>query len=170
MTTHEAAATALVRFDHAWSELDKLTRGLTERQLTEVRDPAGWSAKDHLMHVAVWEQALLAKLDGRPRHHALGLDSSTEGSEDWDGLNAMIFAATRQRPLGEVLDAVRGTHLATRACLAAIASGAGEAATAEGFVVEVPGYADHYDQHRGWIIDLVGARRTPQAPHAPGPE
>ena len=91
--TRDTAATALARFDHAWATLDKTVQGLSERELTEIRDPAGWSAKDHLMHVATWEQALLAKLDGRARHQALGLDASTDGSEDWDGLNAEIFAA-----------------------------------------------------------------------------
>ena len=158
MTTHETAAAALARFDQAWGDLDKTVNGLTERQLTEIRDPAGWAAKDHLMHVAVWEQALLAKLDGRPRHHALGLAATTEGSEDWDALNAAIFSATRERPLPEVLDALRGTHMTTRACLAALAAGAADAPTAGGFVADAPGYADHYDQHRGWIAELVGRR------------
>jgi hypothetical protein len=158
MTTQENAAAALARFDHAWNELDKTVRGLSERELTEIRDPAGWASKDHLMHMAIWEQALLAKLDGRPRHHALGLAASTEGSEDWDALNAAIFAATRQRPLGEVLDALRGTHMTTRACLAAIAGGATDAPGADAFLGDVPGYADHYDQHRGWIGELVARR------------
>ncbi|MBM3221536.1 MAG: DinB family protein [Candidatus Rokubacteria bacterium] len=156
MTTRETAAAALARFDHAWGELDKTVSGLSERELVDIRDPAGWAAKDHLMHVAVWEQALLARLDGRPRYHALGLDASTEGSEDWDALNAKIFAATRQRPAGEVLDSLRGTHTATRACLAALAAGTADAPTAESFVADVGGYADHYDQHRDWIRELVG--------------
>src|ERR1044071_3820751 len=97
MTTRDTAAAALTRFETAWSTLDKTVQGLSDHELTGVRDPAGWAAKDHLMHVAVWEQALLAKLDGRPRHAALGLDASTEGSEDWDTLNAAIFANTRDR-------------------------------------------------------------------------
>jgi len=155
MTTQETAAAALARFDHAWNELDKTVKGLTERQLSEIRDPAGWAAKDHLMHVAVWEQALLAKLDGRPRHHAIGLPASTDGSEDWDALNAQIFAATHHRPLGDVLDAIRGTHMVTRACIAALAAGGAEAPSADAFLGDVPGYADHYDQHRGWIGELV---------------
>ncbi len=154
MTTHEAAAAALARFDTAWNELDKLVRSLGERELADTRDPAGWAAKDHLMHVAIWEQALLAKLDGRARHHALGLPASTDGSEDYDALNAQIFGATRHRPLAEVLDALRGTHAITRASLAALAGGT-EAPGADGFVADVPGYADHYDQHRGWIAELV---------------
>ena len=155
MTTRETAAAALVRFDAAWSELDKAVKSLGERELDEIRDPAGWAAKDHLMHVAIWEQALLAKLDGRPRHLALGLPASTEASEDWDALNAAIFAATRHRPLSDVLDALRGTHAITRASLSAIASGSAEVPAADAFVADVPLYADHYDQHRGWIADLV---------------
>jgi hypothetical protein len=107
LTTAETAATTLARFDEGWASLDKTVKSLGERELTEIRDPAGWSAKDHLMHVAVWEQALLAKLDGRLRHQALGLDAATDGSEDYDGLNAAIFEKTRQRSLKDVLDEVR---------------------------------------------------------------
>ena len=95
MTTQETAAAALARFDHAWNELDKFVKGLSDRELGEIRDPAGWAAKDHLLHVAVWEQALLAKLDGRLRHHALGLAASTDGSEDWDALKHGGKAAAR---------------------------------------------------------------------------
>jgi hypothetical protein len=158
MTTPETAATALARFDHAWAGLEETVKALSERELTEIRDPAGWAAKDHLMHVAAWEQALLARLDGRPRHQALGIDAATDGSGDDDTINAAIFAATRHRPLAEVLDAIRGTHLTTRACLAALAAGTAHAPTAGGFLADAPGYADHYDQHHGWIRALVGRR------------
>ena len=156
MTTPETAAAALTRFENAFAELDKTVQTLSERELTESRDPAGWSVKDHLMHVAVWEQALLAKLDGRARHEALGLDASTEGSEDWDGLNAKIFGSTRHMPLREVLEALRTTHATTRGHLVTLSKGSATPATAEGFLADVPSYADHYDQHHGWIKELVG--------------
>jgi hypothetical protein len=157
-TTRATAATALARFDHAWAGLDKTVQGLSERDLTEIRDPAGWSAKDHLMHVATWEQALLATLDGRPRHKALGLDQSTDGSDDYDAINAAIFAATRDRSLREVLDSFSGTHATTRAHIASLADGGAPAPAAEAFLADVPGYADHYEQHHGWIRELVGRR------------
>ena len=154
--TRDTATTALARFDHAWAGLDETVQSLSERDLTEIRDPAGWSAKDHLMHVATWEQALLAALDGRPRHVALGLDATTDGSEDYDAINAAIFAATRDRPLRAVLDTVRGTHTTTRAQIAALADGRATGPAADAFLGDVPGYADHYEQHHGWIRALVG--------------
>ncbi len=154
-TTAGAAATILARFENAWADLDRTIKSLSERELTVIRDPAGWAVKDHLVHLAAWDRALLAGLDGRPRHEALGLDASTDGSEDWDAMNAAIFAATRDRSLAEVLDAVRATQAATRQHLTALAGG-GAATGAEGFLNDAPGYADHYDQHHGWIRQLVG--------------
>jgi hypothetical protein len=155
MTTRETAAAALARFEQAWATLDKTVQGLGERELTEVRDPAGWAVKDHLMHVAVWEQNLLAKLDGRPRHTALGLDASTDGSEDWDALNAMIFTRTRVRALADVLADLRATHATTRGHLEQMVGGA-DTPSAAAFLADVPGYAEHYEQHAGWIRELVG--------------
>ena len=154
--TRDTAATALARFDAAWSTLDKTMQSLTDQELLQPKDPAGWAAKDHLIHVATWEQALLAKLDGRARHQALGLDPSTEGSEDWDGLNAQIFAATRHRTPGDVLDTLRKTHEKTRAEIAALAKGGSASPSADAFLSDVPGYAEHYEQHSGWIRELVG--------------
>jgi hypothetical protein len=153
MTTDTAAAT-LARFDQAFASLEQTVRSVSPRELTEIRDPAGWSAKDHVLHVALWEQALLASVDGRPRHQALGLDPSTEGSEDWDGMNAMIFANTRQQSLDDALHALRATHATTRvrvvAAVSGVAGGAGDK-----LLADLPGYIDHYDQHRGWIEELV---------------
>ena len=138
----------LADFDAAFARLEQTVKRLDDRQLTEIRDPAGWAAKDHLMHVALWEQALLASVDGRPRHQALGIDASTDESEDYDGINARIFAATRHRPLKEVLDVLRGTHATTRARLSV-------ANPAPALLKDAPGYIEHYDQHRGWIETLV---------------
>ena len=145
MSTSDTVAETLAGFDRKWAALEGMVARLDEHALTEVRDPAGWSAKDHLMHIAQWEQALLAKVDGRPRHEALGIDAATDRSGDDDTINAAIFAATRQRPLKEVLHTLRTTHDATRARLVAALT----------LVSEVPGYADHYEQHQGWIGDLV---------------
>ena len=161
MTTSDTASTTLARFDHAWDALDKTVKSLGPRELTEIRDPAGWSAKDHLMHLALWEQGLHAKVDGRPRHEALGLDPSTEGSEDWDTLNAAIFANTRHRSIADVLATLQNTHATTRTRLVSIAA-AGPAAetdeTAKALLTNLPTYIDHYDQHHGWIRDLIATR------------
>lgn len=145
MSAPDTAAETLAKFDRMWAELDEMVKGLGEQALTEIHDPAGWSAKDHLIHVAQWEQALLAKVDGRPRHEALGIDAATDRTGDDDTINAAIFAATQHRPLKEVLHALRETHAATRARLQAAVT----------LLSEVPGYADHYEQHRGWIGELV---------------
>jgi hypothetical protein len=158
MTTPETASTTLARFDHAWDTLDKTVKGLAPRELTEIRDPAGWSAKDHLMHLALWEQALHAKVEGRPRHDVLGLDASTDGSDDWDVLNAAIFSRTRHQPLDDVLGTLRATHAATRSRLLAIVDGGPGAESAESartLLTNLPTYIDHYDQHHGWICALV---------------
>lgn len=157
MTTAETAATILTRFETTWAALDTTIKSLGEREITAIRDPAGWSAKDHLSHLAAWDQALLAKLDGRPRHVVLGIDEALDRSEDYDAMNAAIFTATRDRSLAEALDAVRATQAATRRHLSGLVSGRGDTPGAEGFLADAPGYADHYDQHHGWIRALVGA-------------
>jgi DinB superfamily len=161
MTTPDTASATLTRFDHAWDALDKTVKSLGPRELTEIRDPAGWSAKDHLMHLALWEQGLHAKVDGRPRHEVLGLDASTNGSDDWDTLNGAIFANTRHHSLPDVLDALQKTHATTRTRLVSIAAAGptaetGETATA--LLTNLPGYIDHYDAHHGWIRELVASR------------
>ena len=152
MTT--TAAATLAEFDAAWSRLDDAVKRLSPRQLSEVRDPAGWAVKDHLIHVALWERALLASVDGRPRHEALGIDAATDTSEDWDGINAQIFAATRQCSLDDVLMTLQTTHGITRARLAAAGTGQPSPAD-EKLLIDVGGYIEHYDQHRGWIQELV---------------
>lgn len=151
----DTAATTLTNFDDAWDRLEQTVNGLDERELTGVRDAAGWAAKDHLIHLAKWEQALLASVDGIPRHQALGIDPATDGSEDWDGINAQIFAATKDRALDDVLETLRTTHATTRARLAAAVKKGAPSGASAALLKDAPGYIEHYDQHRGWILELV---------------
>ena len=116
--------------------------------LSLARDSAGWSAKDHLMHVAAWGHAFLASLDGRPRHEALGIDKATDGEEDTDAINAAIFTRHRHRSPGDVLDALRASHEAMRARVATLRDSA--------TLAQVPGNTfEHYAEHLGWIRELL---------------
>jgi hypothetical protein len=152
-------AEVLARVDRAWGDLEDVVRGLTPRELGEVRDPAGWAVKDHLVHLVAWERALVARLDGRPEHEALDLDEATAAQEDGDAVNAAIFARHRDRPLAEVLDTVRAEHARTRARLAALADAELPRPLPDGrpaaVVIEGNTWA-HYGEHLGWIRELVG--------------
>ena len=75
--TLQTTTDVVARIDQAWSELERTVKTLSEQALIGIRDRAGWAVKDHLIHLAAWEQALLAGLDGRPRHEALGIDETT---------------------------------------------------------------------------------------------
>ena len=175
--TPKTTADVLSRLDQAWASLEGTVGRLSPTQLTEVRDPAGWAVKDHLMHVAAWEDAFVARLEGRPTHEALGLDEATLALDE-DAVNAAIFARHRDRALIEVLDALRASHRTARARLAALhdrtvvgpASGVlPPVVLASGFSVDQGSERDttpagawiggntweHYDAHHGWIRELV---------------
>jgi hypothetical protein len=174
-STPKSTAELLSLVDHAWEMLERTVARLGPAQLTDVRDSAGWAVKDHLMHVAAWEDALLARFAGRPTHEALGLDEATL-SKDEDTVNAAIFSRHRHRSLAEVLDAARESHRATRARLAALSDRAVAGAVADAVPTASPdaqrtGGADrdespaaawiggntweHYSAHLGWIHELV---------------
>jgi hypothetical protein len=165
-STPKTTAEILARVDLAWTALQGTLGRLTPAQLTDVRDPVGWAVKDHVMHVAAWENAFLARLAGRPAHEALGLDEATLALDE-DAVNAAIFELHRTRPLAEVLDTARATHRAARARLAALGDHA-----IQGTVTDVlpPGAEkdgdpaapwiggntwEHYEAHHGWIRALV---------------
>jgi len=162
----KTTAELLSLVDHAWDALERTVARLGPAQLTDVRDPAGWAVKDHLMHVAAWEDALLARLTGRPIYEALGLDVATLGTDE-NAENAAIFEQHRHRPLAEVLEAARASHRATRAKLATLSDRAVGGVVAD--VVppgvdrdESPAAAwiagntwEHYAAHLSWIRELV---------------
>jgi hypothetical protein len=148
----------LTRVDRAWRELEQTLEGLGPRELAEVRDSEGWAVKDHLMHLVAWERALVARLDGRPEHEALGVDEATLGLDE-DAQNAAIFARHRDRGVGDVLEAVRTEHARTRARLGAIRDGelaGGDGAGARPVAAWIEGNTwEHYAQHLGWIRELL---------------
>lgn len=168
-STPKTTAELLSRVDRAWEALEDTVGRLTSAQLADVRDPAGWAVKDHLMHLAAWENALQARLAGRPTHEALGLDEAILALDE-DAQNAAIFERHRDLSLAEVLRTVRASHRAARARLAAL----GDRAVA-GTVADVlpPGAEaggdpaapwiggntwEHYEAHHGWIRALVDRR------------
>jgi hypothetical protein len=165
-STPKTTAELLSLVDQAWAALEDTVARLAPRQLTDVHDPAGWAVKDHLMHVAAWEDALLARLTGRPVHEALGVDEATL-SQDEDTENAAIFARHRHRPLAEVLEAAQASHRAIRARLAALGDRAVAGSVADLVPPgterdESPAAAwiggntwEHYAAHLSWIRELV---------------
>lgn len=167
--TPKTTAELLSRVDEAWNALERTIGHLTPAQLGDVRDPAGWAVKDHLMHVAAWEDAFVARLAGRPTHEALGVDKSVL-SGDEDAENAAIFALHRHRAIPEVLDALRASHRAARGRLAALADRAvsgpvagvlppGAESDGSPAAAWIGGNTwEHYDAHHGWIRALVDGR------------
>jgi len=168
-STPKTTAELLSRLDRAWEALESTLGRLSQAQLTDIRDPAGWAVKDHVMHVAAWEDAFLARLAGRPTHEALGVDEATL-AQDEDTQNAVIFTRHRHRPLTEVLNAARASHRAARARLAAL----GDRAVAGTVADVVPPGAEsdgsaaaawiagntweHYEAHHNWIRALADRR------------
>ena len=59
-------AELLQAIERSWASLDDLVAGLREPELTR-HGPDGWSVKDHLAHLAAWNLALVALLEGRDR-------------------------------------------------------------------------------------------------------
>jgi hypothetical protein len=111
MTDPTTKAELLQKMEEGWNTFHAYVSTLTPAQLTEPKDAAGWSAKDHLIHLAVWQDGVSAVLEqkGETRPGAMGLDAET-WAQDFDAMNAVIQQQNRDLPVETVLERLRAAH------------------------------------------------------------
>lgn len=158
------------RLDASWDRLQRRVGEFDAEQLDGPADPAGWTAKDHLAHLAAWERSIVYLLQSRPRHEGLGVEESVYLEGDDDAINAVIQAATRDLPLTDVLAVLRSTHEQLRSLVAGM-SDEDLRQPYSHFLPDEPGRDDgepilgrisgngdaHFAEHLGYIEVIVGA-------------
>jgi hypothetical protein len=107
--TTSARATLLHDLESAWNELQTYLTSLTEEQLTRPTDAAGWTAKDHFMHLAVWEGAALAMLEGKSKRERLNITPEVWEQDD-DPINAVLQERYHELPAAEVKQTLAQNH------------------------------------------------------------
>src|SRR5829696_3025424 len=80
----------LRKVEAGWKELQNYLASLTYEQVTKPTDAAGWTAKDHLTHLAAWEDSVWAMLNYKPRAEYMGLTPEIWATEDYDAMNAVL--------------------------------------------------------------------------------
>jgi len=162
-------AELLERIEAARAALDQAIGQLSDAQLVAPGPYEGWSVKDHLAHLAAWEQGIAALLQGRPRYAAMGVDEPTYLTAGTDAINAAVYERNKDGPLREVLADFRQTQRDLLAALAAL-SDADLLKTYSHYQPDEPGKDrgepvlkwivgntyEHYAEHQAWIEALVG--------------
>jgi hypothetical protein len=93
-----------------WRALHAHLARLTEQQMTSVHDPEGWAVKDHLAHLAAWEESILVLFQDKPRHQGLGVAEELYASGSFDAVNAAIYEQRKDLSLDQVLSRLQSTH------------------------------------------------------------
>jgi hypothetical protein len=96
--------------ESAWAELGHFLAGLSEAQMTALHDAHGWTVKDHLTHLAAWEESVVFFLQGRPRHEALGVEQTHLANASFDEINAIIQRRQVDLSVAEATAQLRATH------------------------------------------------------------
>jgi hypothetical protein len=153
---------------HVWSALEAGLGRLTEAELLARHDAAGWTVKDHVVHLARWERSVVALLHGRPRHEGLGIAASVYLAGPLDAINAAIQAQARDLSAAEAMAELRRTHRELLALLAPL-SADDLRRPYRAWLPDEPGDGDgppaidvirantagHFAEHLGWIEALV---------------
>lgn len=156
----------LQRIDDGWRRLTELVEGVDPT--TFVQPVKGdWSPKDHVAHVAAWEEFLLAILEKRDRHWSMGV-GDLRGKET-DEINDAVFQARRHLAPDEVRTSLAETHRTVRAAIASLSdanlrrprsdfqpnSEDGESGE-ESLLDEIEWNTwGHYEKHIEWLTALI---------------
>jgi uncharacterized protein (TIGR03083 family) len=162
MSTPAAKAELLARLPPARAALEEVLATLGSEQLA-APGPRGWSVKDHLAHLAVWDQMIVAHLRDGSDHAIIGLDQSAYAAISLDALNDRIYQQNKERTPADVLAAFREARTQTLAVLDEL----------DESVLRAPYWPDDPDrstiekiagdtylhdlEHRRWIQDLIAS-------------
>jgi hypothetical protein len=155
----------LQRIAVSWTDLITLLDGLSEAQRTELTDANGWTVKDHVIHLAVWEAAGLALLDGKSKRESLDIPPEIWAQYE-DPINAVLHQRYHAMTWEDVIATLHDNHMQTLAKINAM-SDADLARPHSDFLpgsaVDDPILIDleiatcyHYDEHLPWIKAILG--------------
>lgn len=102
MATHSSATRTSISalLDDARRELMTSVQGLSEEQM-QISLPDGWSVKDILAHVAMWEEIALLDVHRAARGDQTALGAWDHSfAEQWNNIH---FVLRKSFPLGQVL-------------------------------------------------------------------
>jgi len=164
--TNIAKADFLDNVEAGWRKLEIFITSLTDEQLTKPTDAAGWTVKDHLIHLAVWENGVSAMLEHKPRYEAMGLTKQDWDNEHYDKLNAIIQQQQKDLPLSDVLKRLREVHLRLLELLDSVSDAdlqrpysdyqAGEDDNSPIINRLIGNTYAHYDEHIPWMQAIAG--------------
>jgi hypothetical protein len=111
-------ANLLKMIRHSRMELEDVIAPISNTQLETIADPAGWTLKDHLAHLAVWESGVAALLRRESRYLAMGIGELVLHHGDFDTVNEVIRAQMEGLSAAEVRRMSTQAHTAILSGLA----------------------------------------------------
>jgi hypothetical protein len=103
-TLPSSKAELMDRIYRARRFLEKVINPLTPEELSAPGPQEGWAIKDHLAHIAAWEQYMLKHyIQGIAPHQAMGVDEATMQAADETAINDILYNRNKLRPVDEVL-------------------------------------------------------------------
>jgi len=158
----------LADIEREWGALNQTLGRLNDPQMTDLRDPQGWSVKDHLVHLAFWERGVCYYLQGKPRHLGMEITEELLLQGDYDQINAVIQQAQQGMSLAEVQALIHYCHRTLLQHVMQMSDAdllkpyrryrPDEDGEGEGPPVLYMLYgntAEHFSEHRQWIKALV---------------
>jgi hypothetical protein len=149
-----------------YAALEQTIAELSEQQMTDSL-AGGWSIKDHLAHIAAWQQILLEfHIGGKPFHEAVPDITANYATDHIDTINDAFYRRDRELPLAEVLANFRRMHQRTLATIEGMSEAellrmytpAGRDPSSAGQLINwIAGDTDeHYAEHNITIRKLTG--------------
>lgn len=133
------------------------------------RGKDGWAIKDHLAHLAAWENGIAALLRGEARYAAMGLDLHQSSANDFEARNNQIYALHKDKPVEEVLNFFHSAHVGLQNELAKLSDADLQKPYSHFAPNEKRDDADkpiinwligntyaHFEEHDGWIRENFG--------------
>ncbi|MBA3869675.1 MAG: ClbS/DfsB family four-helix bundle protein, partial [Anaerolineae bacterium] len=138
---------------------------LSEAQLTQLTDAAGWSVKDHLIHLAVWEDGIWALLNQQDRAVEMGVDAEAWKRWNFEEINGIIQQQHKDESWAEVERKRQASHQRFVAQIEATSEADLERpardfqtnSTSNSPIIQIitgDAFA-HYDTHLPWIKTIV---------------
>jgi hypothetical protein len=93
----------------ARAELESFLAGLHERDAS-MKDANGWTVRDHVTHIAVWEDSVAVLFRGGKRHEALGIDERLYAEASFDDMNDVIKRAQEHLTLAQAVAVMHRVH------------------------------------------------------------